>query len=118
MGDETNIFVGDLASTCEELHLQHLFQEQRFRVQEIKLMRGKHTLTTLNYGFVRLNSVEEAFRAINTFNGMMFHGRLLRVNWGGQNIKSSKESNESVNSIYVKFHVAQVSTWLEIIHPI
>jgi RNA recognition motif-containing protein len=106
-GGGTTLFVGDLASFCDEKHIQEVFTEHGFEVVDVKLMRGKQSMSTLNYGFVQLRSNADAMKAIAVLDSKLIHGRKLRVNWAQPNMKVSRPS-ESNNSVYVKFQALTV----------
>ncbi len=101
------LFVGDLASFCDETHMEAIFRDHGFDILDAKLMRGKQSLASLNYGFVRMKSHDDALRAISTLDSKLINGRKLRVNWAVPNVKTGK-TNESVNSVYVKFQALVV----------
>lgn len=106
-GSGTTLFVGDLASFCDEKHIQEIFIDHGFEVVDVKLMRGKQSMSTLNYGFVQLRSNADAMKAIAVLDSKLIHGRKLRVNWAQPNMKLSRQS-ESNNSVYVKFQALTV----------
>jgi RNA recognition motif-containing protein len=103
----TSLFVGDLASFCDERHIHAIFQEQGFEVLDVKLMRGKQSMVSLNYGFVLMKSRSEALRAISMLDTQLFYGRKIRVSWAAPNMKIKKQE-ESSNSLYVKFQALKV----------
>ena len=107
---QTSLFVGDLASFCDEKHLLSIFKEHGFEVIEAKLMRGKQSMSSLGYGFVKLTSTEDALRAIDVLDSKLIYGRKLRVKWAVPNLKQKKIA--SVNSVYVKFQALLVYTAL------
>ena len=106
-GSGNSLFIGDLASFCSEKHIVGIFLDHGFEVVDVKLMRGKQSLSTLNYGFVQMKSSAEAVKAITLLDSKLVYGRRIRVNWAAPNLKASKP-NESSNSIYVKFQALMV----------
>ena len=113
--DGTRLFIGDLASHCDENHIQELFRENNIHVLNVRLMRGKNSLTSLNYGFVQLTKKEDAIRAIAEFDSMLFLGRRIRVKYAtpsmGPNAPKPAKSTytPSSNSIFVKFQALEVN---------
>ena len=103
----TSLFVGDLASFCDENHIQGIFRDHGFDVVDVKLMRGKQSMSSLSYGFVTMRSSEEAARAIQELDSKLVYGRRLRVKWAVPNLKVKKVT-ETVNSVYVKFQALNV----------
>lgn len=112
--DGTRLFIGELSCHCDENHIQELFQSHNIRVFSVRLMRGKNSLTSLNYGFVQLGRKEDAVRAIAELDSLLFLGRRIRVRYAtpslGPNVpKSSKPTYQpSPNSIFVKFQALEV----------
>jgi RNA recognition motif-containing protein len=104
----SNLFVGDLSSFCDEDQITNIFAEHGFHIIEAKLMRGHRTLSSLNYGFVKLRTNDEAARAISALDGKLIFGRKIRVNWAVPN-KPMKQSEKTSNSLYVKFQTLVVS---------
>lgn len=103
----TKLFIGDLATLCDEGHIQEIFRSHGFDTCSVRLMRGKQSLASLNYGFVELKTKEEAARAIAVLDLKMAYGRKLRVKWAAPNI-TSENSLKSANSIRVKFKSLKV----------
>ena len=105
----TNVlFIGDLASFCTEEHIDSIFRSEGFRIADAKVVRGKSSMQSLNYGFVQMRSAIEAQNAIGALDGKLFYGRKIRVSWSKPNAKGAK-TNEGVNSVHVKFHALKVS---------
>lgn len=104
--DGTRLFVGDLASFCDESHIQEIFESNGFEIVNVKLMRGKQSLSSLSYGFAQLRSREDAVKAIALLDGKLVYGRNIKVRWASQG--SGKKNPTSVNSIYVKFQALEV----------
>jgi RNA recognition motif-containing protein len=100
-------FLNLQSNEWKEKHIQEVFTEHGFEVVDVKLMRGKQSMSTLNYGFVQLRSNADAMKAIAVLDSKLIHGRKLRVNWAQPNMKVSRPS-ESNNSVYVKFQALTV----------
>ena len=104
----TTLFVGDLASFADEQHIEQVFLDYGFEVVDVKLMRGKQSMSSLGYGFVTMRSNNDAMRAISALDSKLVYGRKLRVKWAVPNMKNKKNS-DPVNSVYVKFQALTVS---------
>jgi RNA recognition motif-containing protein len=104
---QTVLFVGDLSSVCTEQHIRELFEVNGFNVVDIKMMGGKVTSNSFDYGFVELSSPEEAELALSTLDGTFLCGRRMRVKWAAPNVKN-KPSKGIINSVHVRFQSLQV----------
>lgn len=72
------IFVGDLSFFCREQDLVHLFS--RFGPVERAIIRyGENKKRSLMFGFVRMESPEDALLAMQELNQFLFMGRYIRV---------------------------------------
>lgn len=101
------LFVGDLASFADEQHIEQVFLGYGFEIVDVKLMRGKQSMSSLGYGFVTMRSNNDAMRAIAILDSKLVYGRKLRVKWAVPNMKNKKNS-DPVNSVYVKFQALTV----------
>ena len=74
-----NIFVGNLphAATVEDLRKEF---EAHGVVSKVSILTDKFTGAPRGFGFVEMNSKQEAEAAINALNGKDFMGRALNVN--------------------------------------
>lgn len=113
--DATRLFVGDLASHCDEANIEELFKKHGFDVVNVKLMRGKNSLASLNYGFVQVGRKEDVDRAIAELDSILFLGRHIKVKHATQN-QGAKQNRpnvtQSTNSIFVKFRALEASIFL------
>ena len=72
------LFIGDLSLFCTESNLKELF-EKFGPVEAILLKRSNdNDHTSLSYGFVKFINKNDAAKALNEVNGIMFLGRQLR----------------------------------------
>jgi RNA recognition motif-containing protein len=71
-----SIFCGDLSFFCTDADLCQLFQA----VGPVRsaIVRRSRNNETLHYGFVHMETSEDAHRAIQSLNGQKFLGRRLR----------------------------------------
>jgi len=74
-----NIYVGNLPKTTSEEAVRKLF-EVYGEVTEIKLLKDQYTEELRGFGFVTIQSKEEAMKAIQELNSKEFEGRSLIVN--------------------------------------
>jgi RNA recognition motif-containing protein len=101
------LFIGDLASICQEEHIRILFKCHGFDIVDVKIMRGNRSMSSLNYGFVQMKTCQDASLAIQALDNFLYYGRRIRLNWASVN-SDIKKTNESVNSVYVRFQTKQV----------
>lgn len=71
------LFVGDLSVFCTETELRQLFQPFGY-IDDIRLKKTTANATRLGYGFIQFGTKECAERAMNSLNGIMFNGRIMR----------------------------------------
>lgn len=115
--DITRLFVGDLASHCDEANIEALFKQHGIDVVNVKLMRGKNSLASLNYGFVQVSRREDAEKAIAELDSMLFLGRNIKVKHATQNHGAKQNRStltQSTNSIFVKFRALEVTIFFPI----
>lgn len=73
------LFVGNLSFNVTENDLQDMFAEHG-SVTEANLMTDRMTGRPRGFGFVTMNSAQEADAAVNALNGKEVDGRALTVN--------------------------------------
>ena len=76
---ETKLYVGNLSYETNESDLRSLFS-QSGTVNEVVLIKDRDTGSSKGFGFVTMNSQDEANRAIQQFNGHSLGSRELKVN--------------------------------------
>jgi RNA recognition motif-containing protein len=74
-----NIFVGSLPWSIEEADLRESF-EVYGAVSSVKIITDKFTGRSKGFGFVEMDSDEEAEKAITELNGATVDGRTIVVN--------------------------------------
>jgi len=74
-----NIFVGSLPWSIEEADLRESF-EVYGSVSSVKIITDKFTGRSKGFGFVEMESDEEAEKAITELNGATVEGRTIVVN--------------------------------------
>lgn len=98
---ENIIFVGDLAKFCCERDLRELIS-QFGHVDSVRVVRGYEKIS-LNYGFIAMQSKEEAVNAIKHLNGVFFMGRYIKVAQACKSDINKKKEATVINSVYVRF---------------
>jgi cold-inducible RNA-binding protein len=76
-----NIYVGNLSHDATEQELRQAF-EAFGQVKSAKIIMDRETGQPRGFGFVEMQSDDEAKAAINELNGKPLKGRTLRVNEG------------------------------------
>jgi cold-inducible RNA-binding protein len=74
-----NIYVGNLSYQTTEAELNSLFSEHG-AVTSVKVITDRNTGRSKGFGFVEMESKDEAQAAIDKLNGVDLGGRALRVN--------------------------------------
>ena len=74
-----NIFVGNLPHAASEEDLRKAFEPFGV-VAKVSILTDKFTGAPRGFGFVEMNSKQEAEAAINGLNGKDFMGRALNIN--------------------------------------
>ena len=75
----TKLFVGNLSFNTTENDLQDAFAAHG-TVVETNLLMDRETGRPRGFGFITMNSAEEAQKAISALNGSQLGGRALTVN--------------------------------------
>lgn len=101
MNTTPSIFCGDLSFFCTDSDLSQLFQT----IGPVKssIVRRSRNNETLHYGFVHMQTYEDAVRAVQELNGHKFLGRRLRLNLGTSTLQA-KEKDDSF-----QMHVSFIS---------
>src|SRR4051794_17863555 len=73
------LYVGNLPFTTTDQELNEIFT-QVGQVASAKVIMDRDTGRSKGFGFVEMNTDEEAANAITQFNGAQFNGRPLTVN--------------------------------------
>jgi cold-inducible RNA-binding protein len=74
-----NIYVGNLSSDVAEEDLRQAF-ESFGQVSTVNIIKDKFSGEPRGFGFVEMNSKEEAMAAITGLNGKELNGKTLNVN--------------------------------------
>ncbi|MCS6820254.1 MAG: RNA-binding protein [Microscillaceae bacterium] len=86
-----NIYVSNIAFSISEEELEQQFAEFG-SVSSVKIIVDRETGRSKGFGFVEMDSDEEAHRAINGLNGKTLKGRDLQVKKAFPRKESSFES--------------------------
>jgi RNA recognition motif-containing protein len=76
----TRLYVGNLPFSADENAIRELFSQNGHNVTEVRLITDRDTGRPRGFGFVEMESGEEAEAAIRELNGYQFDGRSLTVN--------------------------------------
>lgn len=74
------LYVGNLSFDTTDEGLQQLFVSNGFQVASARVIRESETGRSRGFGFVELESGEDASRAITQLSGSSLDGRTLQVN--------------------------------------
>jgi cold-inducible RNA-binding protein len=72
------LYVGNLPYSCSEEDLKEIFSE--FNTSSVKLIIDRETGRSKGFGFVEIESKEEAERAIKALDKKVVEGKSLTVN--------------------------------------
>jgi RNA recognition motif-containing protein len=75
----TRLYIGNLSYETTETDLRGLFQQAGI-VTSCAVISDKFTGKSRGFGFVEMQSLDDAQKAIAQFNGKDFQGRALTVN--------------------------------------
>ncbi|MBK9007872.1 MAG: hypothetical protein CNIPEHKO_02617 [Anaerolineales bacterium] len=76
---EAKLYVGNLPFNTGDADLQDLFA-QAGTVKSAQVIRDRASGRSKGFGFVEMNSADEAQNAISMFHGKDFNGRAMTVN--------------------------------------
>jgi len=74
-----DIYVGNLPYDVSEDFLIDLFSSYG-KVAKANIVKDKETRRSKGFGFVTMDSEDEAYKAINDLNGKEIKGRVARIN--------------------------------------
>lgn len=74
------LFIGNLSYTATEEDVREAFSENGFELRSVSIPTDRETGQARGFGFVEVNSAEEAQKAIETMEGAVIAGRPIRVN--------------------------------------
>ncbi len=74
-----NIYVGNFPKTIDDEAIRNLFSAHG-EVTEVKLLKDRYTGELRGFGFVIMDSKDDALKAIEAINGSELEGRKLVVN--------------------------------------
>lgn len=78
------VYVGNLPVTVTEAEVRALFESEDRRVVRVRLGTDRQTGRLLGFGFVELESAEQARSAIEALHARQFEGRALTVTSVGE----------------------------------
>ena len=74
------LFVGNIPHACDELELQHWFEEQGHTVTFAQVIRDRASGYSRGFGFVELPDASDLKATVERLNGQRLLGRVLTVN--------------------------------------
>lgn len=77
--DNNKLYVGNLSWDVDDAQLADFFEEQVGEVEEAKVISDKFSGRSKGFGFVTMNSSEDAQKAIDELNGKELDGREIKV---------------------------------------
>ena len=83
------MFVTGLSSSLRDEELRELFQ-QYGEVEQASIVRDPHSRESRGFGFVTMESPEEAEAAVNGLNGTELQGKIIRVEKVGRSNVGSR----------------------------
>ncbi|EKX54070.1 hypothetical protein GUITHDRAFT_53822, partial [Guillardia theta CCMP2712] len=75
---DTNVYVGGLPPSYDDLDLRNLFK-QFGEIVNCNVLKDKNTGLSRNFGFVHFTKPGDAYAAIQSMNGMQVDGKTLQV---------------------------------------
>ena len=99
---KSTLFVGDLSSSCSEKDLETAFSIAG-PVRHVRIQRAQNTQISLGYGFVKMASSLNAYKAITLLNGYILLGRKLRVRFAAYRVGANESKMQPTNCLYFKF---------------
>ena len=94
INNESKLFVGNLSDAVSETSLNEFFSEVG-SVKSVKIIIDNFTGRSRGFGFVEMETKEEASGAIDKLNNKECGGRTLRIDWA-----KSKETQPSGNRTF------------------
>lgn len=76
----SKLFVGNLPWKTTEDDLRNLFSQDGMAVKSVQLLTDRETGRSRGFGFVEMETVEDAEKACNMLNGYALDGRQMVVN--------------------------------------
>jgi RNA recognition motif-containing protein len=76
----TKLYIGNLSYHMTDESLLQLFGQKGYKPVSARIITDRETGRSRGFGFVELESQDDAVRAIGEFNGMDVDGRALMVN--------------------------------------
>jgi RNA recognition motif-containing protein len=76
----TRLYVGNLPFSADETAVRALFEQNGRTVSEVKLITDRDTGRPRGFGFVEMESDQQAQQAISQLDGKELDGRQLKVN--------------------------------------
>lgn len=75
----SKLYIGNLPFSATEDMLRTLFEDNGFQAKEVTIITDRITGQARGFGFVEMNTPEDAQSAIKTLDGSDFNGRTLKI---------------------------------------
>lgn len=108
--NKTNLIVNYLPQTMTNEELKTLFQSIG-QLESCKLIKNKLNNQSLCYGFVNYANVEDADKAIKTFNGLKIENKMIKVSFARPSSETIKGANLYVNGIPKHWGVNELNNY-------
>ena len=95
--DTPRLYLGNLSYDADEASLEELFKGTG-TVRSVEVVYNRHTHRSKGFGFIEMQSVEEAKRAVEELHGQPFMGRNLVVNGASNKPKSDNLKNDNLKT--------------------
>ncbi len=95
--DTPRLYLGNLSYDADEASLEELFKGSG-SVRSVEIVYNRHTHRSKGFGFIEMQSVEEAKRAVEELHGKDFMGRNLVVNGASNKPKNDNPKNDNPKS--------------------
>lgn len=90
--NKTNLIVNYLPQTMTNEELKTLFQSIG-QLESCKLIKNKLNNQSLCYGFINYSNIEDAEKAIKTFNGLKIENKIIKVSFARPSSETIKGAN-------------------------
>ncbi len=88
----TNLIINYLPQTTTSDELKEIFQSVG-QLESCRLIKDKTTRQSLCYGFINYVNVDDAEKAIKTFNGLNIQNKIIKVSYARPSSESIKGAN-------------------------
>jgi len=87
------LYVGNLNFKTSEDELKGLFEKDGGKVADCRIITDRETGRSRGFGFVEMESDEDAQKAIDTLDGFEVDGRALKINFARERRPARRREN-------------------------